>query len=773
MMPRERVRAQRKTIVRILLFLLALLLGSLVAAIIVPLPNLKPYSPVVYDRHGKFMNAYLASDGQWRLRTSPDEIPERLKEIIIRKEDRFFYYHFGVNPFAIVRATVQNILAGQRNSGASTITMQVARMLEPKERTYGNKAIEIFRALQMELQYSKKEILELYLSLLPLGGNIEGLQSASLLYYQSPLQRLNTAQLLDLILIPGNPNRLRPDRHPGELMKRRLRFGAALHAEGFLTREDLLVIETTPAQRVRISPPKFAPHFSLRVLKRNPDADHLMSSLDMHTQRTVEQLLKNHLRPWRMLGVRNGAAVVIDNRTMEMIAYAGSEDFNDSLNFGQVDAVTAVRSPGSTLKPFLYALQMDAGTLTPKSRLLDVPYDNNGFVVENYDNTYSGWITAEEALRRSLNIPIIRLLQSAGVPALVEKLNVLGFRTVEAQKKQLGLSIIVGGCGVTLEELTNAYTVFPRNGRYSAVRYESSDTANAGEGLQIFSPSSMYMITDILSGIDRPDLPNNFESAKNLPSVAFKTGTSYGRRDAWCIGYSADYTIGVWIGNVTNIGAADLAGRKSATPLLIDIFNSLKHGKRTVILSPPQDIALRDVCAVSGKLPTEQCTHIVQDYYSVLRSLNEICTIDKEYFLSPDGTEHYCPSCIGKNYRTVVMQDYPAELLNFYRITGKRVRTVPKHHPLCERTIGGKGPTILSPSDGMTYLFSERSQRLTLSAASGSDVHELVWYVDNAYVGKKRIDEMLFLSLPGGKHAITCMDNKGRLSTVNIMITYL
>lgn len=751
--------------------LCALLLLS--ALLIVPLPRLKPYSPVVYDRNGEFLHAFRAEDGIWRLRTSPDDIPERLKEIILRREDRYFHYHPGVNPLALLRAAAQNILSGERVSGASTITMQVARMLEPKERTYLNKAAEIFRALQLELRYSKKEILEIYLSIVPLGGNIEGLQSASLLYYRTPLLRLNIARLMDLVLIPGNPNRLRPDRNPEHLLRERTRWAAVMDAEGELSREDSLVIASTPAAVQRGTLPAFAPHFSLAVRRAYRDSTEIHSSIDKTSQLAVEQLLKNHLRPWRLRGVRNGAAVVIDNRTMEMIVYAGSDDFRDSLNSGQVDAVKAVRSPGSTLKPFLYALQMDAGRLTPKSRLLDVPYDLDGFVVENYEATHSGWVTAEEALRRSLNVPMVRLLQEAGMTPFLGRLSELGFRTVDAQKEQLGLSVIVGGCGVTLEELTNAYTVFPRNGRFMPLRYFHSAPVDKEEGSALFAPASMFMVTDILSGIDRPDLPNNFASAKNLPTVAFKTGTSYGRRDAWCVGYSAEYTVGVWIGNVTNKGAAELAGNRSATPLLIDIFNALKHTKRKTILAPTSDLAVRYVCSVSGKLPGKHCEQTVMDYYSVDRTLNEQCTVEKEFFLSPNGKEHYCPSCLGKNYRLAVLKDYPAELVGFYRRSGQQVPSVPKHNPLCERTNSGKGPTIISPSNGMTYLLTSQQQQLTLSASSSTEIHEHVWYVNNTLYAKKRPDETVFLSLSKGKHTVTCMDDKGRLSTVKFTIEQL
>src|SRR5512143_2394614 len=355
------------------LFLTALpvtgiLLLLVTAALVVPLPELKPYSTVIEDRNGLVLRAFPADDGIWRIRTLPEEIPTRLNRLIIEKEDRYFYYHPGVNPVALVRAALAN-LAGRR-VGASTITMQVARMLEPKERTVGHKLVEMFRAVQLELRYSKAHILELYLSMIPEGGNIEGLKAASWLYYRLPLERLNTAQMIDLTLIPNNPNGLRPDRNGGALFAARQRRLASWMARGICSRTDSLILTGSPAGTDRGPLPVLAPHFSLRVGRMYPGEPEVVSSLDLRTQRIVESLVSLHGRKWAQRGVRNAAALVIENRTREVIAYVGSEDFGDAGASGQVDAVAALRSPGSALKPFLYAMEFERGTLTPKRRLL-------------------------------------------------------------------------------------------------------------------------------------------------------------------------------------------------------------------------------------------------------------------------------------------------------------------------------------------------------------------------------------------------------------------
>lgn len=743
----------------------------LILNVLFPLPDLKPFSTVVNDRQGNLLHAFLAADGRWRLETHPEEIPGKLKTILLHKEDRYFYVHPGVNPFSAGRALIQNIGAGKRISGASTITMQVARMLEPKERTYTAKLAEAFRALQLEWKYSKEEILELYLSMIPLGGNIEGLKSAALLYYQTPLERLNIAQLIDLILIPNDPNGLRPDRDGEALYQERIRKSAEWMRDGLLSVEDSLVIWNTPADARRVAPPRRAPHFSLNAV-RNPRGVHeIRSTLDWNIQRTAERLMSSHVRRLKLQGVQNAAVIIVENRTREVLAYIGSPDFGDSTSRGQVDAVRAVRSPGSTLKPFLIAHQMEKGILTPKSVLLDTPYDAEGFYAENYDGTYSGLVSVDAALRKSLNVPFIRTLHDAGVGPFTDHLIELGLRSLETQKKNLGLSMVVGGCGITLEELTSAFLVFPNKGMFSPLRVILRDGDNPVQERQMYSPAVAYMITEILSGLDRPDLPNNFESSVNLPKVAYKTGTSYGRRDAWSVGFSAQYTIGVWVGNADNRGSAELVGSKAAAPLLFDLFNAISSPHLKTLMPMPPDAGIREVCAKSGHLPTPRCQRRIMDHFAVTRTLPVVCDLEREFQIALDRRSHYCSSCLGTHAsRTVVYPNYPPELLSFWESNGFRYERIPPHNERCTRVFSGEGPKILSPTDGMTYFRVSTKQHLILHATSGADVEEHAWYFDREFLGRKRAGEKVFLPMKPGEHVITCADEKGRLTTITVLI---
>jgi penicillin-binding protein 1C len=766
-----RLAVRHKILTAIVIVPFAIAVAFFVLSILFPLPSLKPYSLLIEDRNGRFLHAYLSKDDIWRLRTSPDEIPERLKHILIEKEDKYFYYHPGINPFSICRAIVQNITMGKRASGASTLTMQIARMLERRDRTYLSKVVEMFRALQLEWKYSKAELLEIYLSMVPLGGNIEGLKSAALLYYQTPLERLNIAQLFDLILIPNDPNDLAPDRNPEKLLEERKKRALPWIANGFFSRQDSTIIWNTNARAVRKPMLSHAPHFCLRVKSQVREASEVRSSLDLNIQKSVEVLLSNHLRPWKLVGVQNGAVIVLDNSSREIFAYVGSEDFEDTSAQGQVDAAKALRSPGSTLKPFLFALQMEQGLLTPKTRLLDTPYDAEGFQAENYDGMYSGIVYADEALRRSLNVPMVRLLSQTGVRPFVEVATSAGISSLNAQKEKLGLSLILGGCGVTLEELVGGYSTFPAGGRYARPSFVHQNKLDKSRERAVFSTSTAFMITEILAGLDRPDLPNNFESSANLPKIAFKTGTSYGRRDAWSIGYSAEYTVGVWIGNVDNKGNPELVGGKSAAPLLIDIFNSISSGHQKNILPIPRDIGIRDVCAKSGLAPTARCDHVIEDYYSVSRTLAKTCEVDKEFLVSIDGPKTFCSSCVGENkYKVVAYPDYPSELLSFWWKTGVAFQQTPKHNPSCSRLFSGDGPKIVSPTDEMTYFVVSPKQKVTLQASSGLEVNEHIWYLDDAYLGRNRPGDKLFVSLHGGEHRVSCLDDKGRISSVHITV---
>jgi penicillin-binding protein 1C len=500
------------------------------------------------------------------------------------------------------------------------------------------------------------------------------------------------------------------------------------------------------------------------------DRSLIRTSLDLGMQHTVEGLLSQRLPGWHAKGVLNAAVIVAENSSRRVRAYLGSPEFSDAASRGQVDAVKARRSPGSTLKPFLFAHEMERGVLTPKTRLLDTPYDVEGFLAENYDGTYSGLVYADEALRRSLNVPMIRLLRQAGIGSFLDLLGKAGFASLQDQRPRMGLSLILGGCGVSLDELVAGYMTFPNSGEYAPLCYEA-EAAEPTEGVRVFSAPTAYMVTEILEGLDRPDLPNNFASAINLPAVAFKTGTSYGRRDAWAIGYSSEFTVGVWVGDVRGIGNAELVGSKFAAPLLIDILNSLSRRRTKAILAVPADIRIREVCARSGLVPGIACTEHLEDLYAFSRTTQATCTMCREELVSKDHAITYCPSCLGDHpYDVVRVAEYPPDLVHFLRSRGENPAGAPPHNPACTRVFTGEGPTIVSPSDGMTYYVMAEKQKICLQATTGVTVKDLFWYVDQRFLGRRPAGDKLFVHLDGGGHLITCVDDAGRTNSIRVNV---
>ncbi|MDQ4141936.1 MAG: penicillin-binding protein 1C, partial [Bacteroidota bacterium] len=510
--------------------------------ILFPLQVQIAYSPVITASDGSVINAFLSPDDKWRMQLQANEINPLLKKAVLLKEDRYFYYHPGVNPMALGRALVNNVVAGKTTSGASTITMQVARLLYPKERTLKNKLVELLRALQLEWRYSKDEILTLYLNLVPFGGNIEGVKAASVLYFQQSPRELSLAQAVTLTVIPNKPSSLRIGVQNIRIVAFRNKWLRYFAEQKAFPEKEIADAINEPLVAIRSEAPQIAPHFAYRLIRQNPNQAIIQTNLNRAIQEKVSQLAYNYLQQLRTKNIRNASVLVINNQTKAVEAYLGSADFSDSEHGGQVDGVRAIRSPGSTLKPLLYAVAFDKGLLTPRSVISDVPVDYAGYRPENFFGNYNGNITIEYALATSLNIPAVKILDQMGVPTFVDKLKQAEFAQIKKDGNQLGLSLILGGCGVKLEELTTLYAAFANQGWYTPLRWLQSEKLNFKR--QIISPASSYVVNQILTQLQRPDLPHNFQNSGHLPKIAWKTGTSYGRKDAWSIGYNKKYTVG-------------------------------------------------------------------------------------------------------------------------------------------------------------------------------------------------------------------------------------
>jgi penicillin-binding protein 1C len=748
----------------------SILLLFIMLDLLFPLPDKKEFSKEIHAKDGTLLTAYLTSDDKWRLRTELEEVSPDLIKAIVEKEDSWFYWHLGINPVSIVRAFYNNLTSEETQLGASTITMQVARMLEPKKRTYLNKLGEMFRAIQLEIKYSKEEILELYLSLLPFGGNIEGVKSASYIYFNRPPDKLSLAQSITLAVIPNDPNSLRLDRSNEEIIKNRDYWINKFKQEKIFSSSNLNDALDEPVEKNRYAIPVSAPHFSY-FIKNNFSGDIINTTLDLSTQKTAENLLLRQVNKLFYKGITNGAVLIIDNKNSSVIAYCGSADFYDESSFGQVNGITAIRSPGSTLKAPLYAYAFDEGKLTPQMKLADIPTDFRGYQPENYDLKFYGNVSTEFALVNSLNIPAVKLLEQVGLNNFIVFLENSGFNQIRKQKNKLGLSLILGGCGTNLQELTRLFSAFTRNGKLYPLNFILDEEEVQGE--QIFSESSSYLTAQILAGINRSDIVNLSNYSK-LPKFAWKTGTSYGKRDAWTIGFNPNYTIGVWMGNFNGVGSPNLSGAEAAVPLLFDLFNAIDYDSDVKWFEVPEEIMTKEVCSESGMMPTQFCTNRVRDLAIQNQSSNEVCNIHKPVYVNLDESVQYCTGCLPTlDYKKAVYAVYQPELTVWLSKNKYDYHKPPPHNPNCTAKFAEGGPKILSPSEDYEYFLEKDSgQEILLLAASDSRVKTHYWYVNEKFIRKTKPGERLFYIPEDKELKITCLDDKGRDGSVNVNIKF-
>ena len=752
-------------------YFLFFLLGLVGLELFFPLPSTKPYSKTIYAKDGTLLTAFLTEDHKWRLRTRIEDVSPDLIKAIIVKEDKNFFTHSGFDLPAIIKALFNNIIYNEKVSGASTITMQVVRILEPKKRTYINKFLEIIRAVQYEIHYSKKEILSIYLSHLPLGGNIEGIKSASYIYFNHHPKTLSLSQAIMLSVIPGNPNQLRLDRINDSIKKKRDYWIKKFISKNVFPKQDLLDAYKEPIKPYRFSIPMIAPHFCY-YLKNQTDTneDQVQSTLDLSVQQNAEDILANYVNRIRSKKISNGTVLVIDNRNSSVVGYCGSANFKDRKHQGQVNGILAQRSPGSTLKPALYAEAFELGFLTPGTKLLDVPIEVGGYEPENFDLKYNGFVTSEFALINSLNIPAVILLNQLGIKSFIELLESGGFKQIKNQKNKLGLSMILGGCSVTAEELGRFYSAFGREGNYKQLAYTKSELNDDG-GQRLFSKETSYLIAEILSGNKRNDMVVDMDYSK-LPKFAWKTGTSYGKRDAWAIGFNPNYTIVVWVGNFDGEGSPFLTGAESALPLLAELFNVIDYNSKMKWFEKPANIYSREICSVSGLLPTDLCKEHTTELAIQNRSHNIKCDIHQEVLVSNDESIQFCNECLPvSNYIKKIFVVYQPELSTYFKNNHIELDTIPKHNPECTSLKNGEGPKIISPSESFEYLIDKDDpQEIVLLSASDSKIKNHYWYVNDELISKCQPGEKVFYKLSMGKFKVVCLDDLGRSESVTIKV---
>lgn len=753
----------------------------LIAALyLIPVPEEKLHPKEAYrfyDRNDQLIGIIISEDGFFRMHVETDQIPDLLKKSLLVKEDKFFYHHFGVNPLAIFRAVVDNLAAGKVVSGGSTLTMQLARMLERRDRTIGAKLIESFRAMQLELKYTKDEILAFYLAIAPYGGNIEGVQSAAFKYFGKPASMLSVGEIALLIAIPKSPNMYRPDRHPEAAVKQRNGVLDKMLAAKLINDDQFRRSRLEKVPTAKISNKNIIPHLSWRLKGEAPKKYVWKTTIDQNIQLRTQQILKSYVEKIFQYHITNAAAVVIDNKSREILAIVGSTDYFSQKGLGANDGTYTARSPGSTLKPFLYGLGFDAGIISEKTVLYDIPINYAGYAPQNYSKDFIGPVLTREALTESLNVVAVKLSRDLGHEKLYNLLKNGGIRTLEQPSIYYGLPLVLGGVEVRLVELTNLYASLANGGVYQPYQIQVNALPSK-EKARLLSPESSWLLSHILTDVERPDFPESWQFAKNRATIAWKTGTSYGQQDAWSVGYNPEFTIGVWTGNFDATPSNGLVGSKVAAPLLFELFHALKANKTKQWFAKPEKVKKRVICSLCGTIPTDLCPATSTEYYienpnaSILK---ERCEIPQEIVIDKTIGRQSNSETLSKNRKKKIYNIWPSKMAQFLLLHGVPVRDVPPYD--IQNMAGQKyyPPKILSPVKNTVYYkrpdkFTAEQHGLKLSAAVTNRVRTVKWYMNGKFLGNTDPKEDLYINPPPGTYQIKLLDDVGGTDEVELVV---
>ncbi len=761
--------------------LLILLLSLCLFYFLIPLPSpLFPlnYSTVILadpsedqDEKNQILRVFLNRDEQWILPPREDiPIPDKLKTAVLQYEDRYFYYHPGINPVAIFRAVYQNISSGKTISGASTLTMQVARLIRRKERTYWNKIVEILQALKIEILYSKDEILELYLNHAPYGGNIIGYQAASLRYFQKLPEQLTWSEATMLAVLPNAPGLISPDINPQQLKLKRDALLKALRNKDILDSETYRLAELEPLPNGSRPFQFLAPHLS-QWLKQEAGSGGgvITTTIDAQHQLNVEELVNRQLTYLANKGIKNGAALVAETQSGKIRAYVGSQNFFDFSNQGQVDGVRAPRSSGSILKPFLYALSIDDGIILPQTLVKDVPAFYGAFSPANADESFDGILTAKEALVRSLNVPAVRLLYTYGLHPFYQFLKSANISTLFRYADDYGLPLIIGGAEVTVWDMAMLFRSLGNDGRIAPLQIlaDSSGAKHATVFEDAISPAACFLTLNMLRELKRPGSEYYWELYENQWPLAWKTGTSYGQRDAWAVGVSPQWTIAVWVGNFTGEGNANLSGARCAGPLLFDIFNYLpKDPNQPWFPKPEANFSPINVCTETGFLASSDCPNPTLAEAPRFMKPLRLCPFHHKIFVSGDKKHQVCSLCWESgHYHAESQLIYPPDVAQYLRQRGQIPGSIPPHKTDCPARATSQPLQIIYPQQNARLWvprdFGGSLQKVTMRVAHRDSRRQLFWYLDDHYLGITENRHEKAVGLSKGWHTLEVIDGVG------------
>jgi len=737
------------------------------------LVNRPGFSQEVRARDGSLLRLTLASDERYRLFVPLDEIPQVVVEATLLQEDRHFFRHPGVNPVSLLRAVHETYLDGARRVGGSTLSMQVARLrFDLVTRTPRGKLVQILRALELELFYTKREILEAYLNLAPYGANVEGVGAASLVWFGKPAASLTLAEALTLAVLPKSPAARAPHREAGRAALAEARRALAARWRETHGSDAGPLLEWLPL-RARSELPYAAPHLADRLVAEHPFTPRLESTLDPALQRLAERQVALHLARGRRFGIRNAAVLVVDHRSMEAMAYVGSADHADRAIRGPVDAVRGRRSPGSALKPFLYALAIDAGKIHPESLLRDASTSISAWNPENFERDFLGPISATDALVRSRNLPAVQLanaLPAPGLHGLLARAGIGGLRSAD----HYGLALALGGVELRLDELVALYAMLANGGVLRPVRLlEDEVLAAAPDPPRLLSREASHLVLEMLRTNPRPGQDVRAADTRARRGIPWKTGTSWGFRDAWAIGVVEPYVVGVWIGNADGTPSPSFVGREAAGPLFFGVADALRAATREPAPPPPRDLALvrTEVCALSGAVPGAFCPSRKRVF--VIPGVSPIapCTIHREVAIDVATGLRACP---GESHgvRREVYEFWPSDLLALFRAVGVARRTPPPYvHDCGVGHAGGEPLRIELPQDRVAYQLREGlGEPIPFHAVSDADGRRVHWFVDDAFVGDAASGATFFWRARPGRFVVRAVDDLGRTETRRLRV---
>ncbi|MBQ7738652.1 MAG: penicillin-binding protein 1C [Desulfovibrionaceae bacterium] len=719
------------------------------------------FSTVITDRRGQVLRVTLTKDQKYRIRLKLDDLPSHALERVLHYEDRFFWWHIGVNPLAIARACLSMVLGGRR-FGGSTLTMQTVRLAyKIKSKTVLGKLKQIFWALVLEQHYSKAEILEAYFNLAPYGGNVEGLAAAARVYFHKTAPNLTTSELEALLLVPQNPVQRKPatdNEVLAQACQRMWHSGQEYAPIRFFSPKEM---------------PFLAPHLTDYLLSQPdlPQGSVITTSLDLNRQRLIENVLHRYIARHATFGINNAAALLVHWPSMEVRSLVGSANFFDPKIQGQIDATQARRSPGSTLKPFIYALALEQGLIHPLTILADTPKSYHGYDPENFDHTFVGPISAAQALRSSRNLPALSLAGRLKNPDLYTFLTSAGVK-FQASASHYGLALVLGGAEVSMRELASLYALLANSGLKRPLRFLATDSL--GSATPLIRPETAFVTLSMLLE-PNDDYQAKTRSGQILP-LRLKTGTSNGFRDAWCCGLIGPYVLIVWVGNFDNSSNPLLVGGVMAKPLYLELARALAWAEpmQDSFLEPAADLNVESilVCSKTGDVDTKLCQEKTSTWF-----IPGVSPVKPTGILRPIeiNIETGLRACVPKAglTRQVIWEFWPSDLAKMFQDAGSPKPPPPPFEEECRPIDTGTPPKITRPKAGLIYHapISQGGQaNILLAASADAGVKQLNWFVNGIFVGSNLPGETLTYKATPGKYRILVSDDLGRTSARSVTV---